>query len=88
MALTTSTFQCISNTGARRVFIYTTADAIATVDNADYFFTAGTDDADARRIRDGISQWDIIIHVDTDQLIDRLLARQCRYRVNDYYYSA
>ena len=73
MALTCSTFSRIAN-GPTKIFTYKTADAIATVDNDDYFFTAGSGDADARRIRDGISQWDVIIHIDTtNSLIGFLL---------------
>ena len=74
MALTTTTFQCISNSGARRVFLYQTADNIAACDNADYFFTAGTAPANGEDIRDSIQQWDIIIHIDTgNSLIGFLL---------------
>ena len=73
MALTVSTFTRISS-GPALMHIYKTADAIATVDNADYFFTAGTADADARKIRDGINQWDVIMHIDTgNSLIGFLL---------------
>ena len=66
MALDTRNFQCITQAGPRSVFIYSTADAIATVDDANYFFTAGTYPANGEDIRDGIKQWDIIIHVDTN----------------------
>ena len=66
MTLTTNTLQQAFNSGARRVFIYSTVDAIATVTADDYFSTAGTYPADGDDVRDSIQLWDIIIHVDTN----------------------
>jgi len=73
MALTTDTFTRISS-GPVQVFVYKTADAIGTCDDADYFFTAGAGVADGRNIRHMINEHDVIWVVDiTNDLVDALI---------------